>query len=276
MSGDGGRSGACITPLAETASTTAIHAAVIARSDTTKVVLTNRAFAGRCPSPVRGSSAAALPTPLKPMPARNTEAIDVLMIGHRGASRHRPGHTLESYRVGAKMGANFIEPELVATKDGVLIARHDHGDCGAEFRVPPSRRGRPFPDFPDAAVKALRYRTMVSHAAALPGGTRSIVGADGCARTAACVRRITIDAVRWRDDDAFAGQKRQLVAQPVVGEATRTRRPSGSRRSHPLRDRVGAARTSPLLPHEHGDTRAASSAAPAIRFARSAVSIPVA
>ena len=49
-----------------------------------------------------------------------------LIIGHRGASGHRPEHTLEGYRLGAEMGADFIEPDLVSTKDGVLIARHEN------------------------------------------------------------------------------------------------------------------------------------------------------
>ena len=49
-----------------------------------------------------------------------------LIIGHRGASGHRPEHTLEGYRLAAEMGADFIEPDLVATKDGVLIARHEN------------------------------------------------------------------------------------------------------------------------------------------------------
>jgi len=49
-----------------------------------------------------------------------------LIIGHRGASGHRPEHTLASYRLAAEMGADFIEPDLVSTKDGVLIARHEN------------------------------------------------------------------------------------------------------------------------------------------------------
>ena len=49
-----------------------------------------------------------------------------LIIGHRGASGHRPEHTLEAYRLAAEMGADFIEPDLVSTKDGVLIARHEN------------------------------------------------------------------------------------------------------------------------------------------------------
>src|SRR3954471_12978870 len=49
-----------------------------------------------------------------------------LIIAHRGASGHRPEHTLESYRLAVEMGADFIEPDLVSTKDGVLIARHEN------------------------------------------------------------------------------------------------------------------------------------------------------
>jgi glycerophosphoryl diester phosphodiesterase len=49
-----------------------------------------------------------------------------LIIGHRGASGHRPEHTLASYRLAAEMGADFVEPDLVSTKDGVLIARHEN------------------------------------------------------------------------------------------------------------------------------------------------------
>ncbi len=48
-----------------------------------------------------------------------------LVIGHRGASGVLPEHTLEAYRVAIAQGADFIEPDLVITKDGVLIARHE-------------------------------------------------------------------------------------------------------------------------------------------------------
>jgi glycerophosphoryl diester phosphodiesterase len=49
-----------------------------------------------------------------------------LVIGHRGASGHRPEHTLESYGLAIEMGADFIEPDLVSTKDGVLVVRHEN------------------------------------------------------------------------------------------------------------------------------------------------------
>jgi glycerophosphoryl diester phosphodiesterase len=48
-----------------------------------------------------------------------------LVIGHRGASGHLPEHTLEAYALAIELGADFVEPDLVATKDGVLIARHE-------------------------------------------------------------------------------------------------------------------------------------------------------
>ncbi|HEU4459761.1 MAG TPA: glycerophosphodiester phosphodiesterase [Methylibium sp.] len=48
-----------------------------------------------------------------------------LVIGHRGASGYLPEHTLESYALAIELGADFIEPDLVSTKDGHLIARHE-------------------------------------------------------------------------------------------------------------------------------------------------------
>ena len=48
-----------------------------------------------------------------------------VVVGHRGASGYLPEHTLEGYTLAIEMGADFIEPDLVATKDGVLIARHE-------------------------------------------------------------------------------------------------------------------------------------------------------
>ncbi|WP_414657784.1 esterase-like activity of phytase family protein [Deinococcus sp. VB343] len=48
-----------------------------------------------------------------------------IVIGHRGSSGTRPEHTLEAYRVAIEAGADFIEPDLVVTKDGVLVARHE-------------------------------------------------------------------------------------------------------------------------------------------------------
>jgi glycerophosphoryl diester phosphodiesterase len=48
-----------------------------------------------------------------------------LVIGHRGAAGYLPDHTLEGYRLAIKLGADYIEPDLVSTKDGHLIARHE-------------------------------------------------------------------------------------------------------------------------------------------------------
>jgi hypothetical protein len=66
-----------------------------------------------------------------PIPTPNYYNLNTLngqppiVIGHRGASGERPEHTLESYKLAIQRGADFIEPDLVSTKDGVLIARHE-------------------------------------------------------------------------------------------------------------------------------------------------------
>ncbi|MDQ3530908.1 MAG: glycerophosphodiester phosphodiesterase [Actinomycetota bacterium] len=49
-----------------------------------------------------------------------------IVIGHRGASGYRPEHTLASYKLAIDLGADFIEPDLVSTKDHVLVARHEN------------------------------------------------------------------------------------------------------------------------------------------------------
>ena len=49
-----------------------------------------------------------------------------IVIAHRGASGLRPEHTLASYELAIEQGADFIEPDLVPTKDGVLVARHEN------------------------------------------------------------------------------------------------------------------------------------------------------
>jgi glycerophosphoryl diester phosphodiesterase len=47
------------------------------------------------------------------------------VIAHRGASGHRPEHTLAAYELAIESGADFIEPDLVCMKDGVLVVRHE-------------------------------------------------------------------------------------------------------------------------------------------------------
>ena len=49
-----------------------------------------------------------------------------IVIGHRGAPGYRPEHTLASYALAIEQGADFIEPDLVSTRDGVLVARHEN------------------------------------------------------------------------------------------------------------------------------------------------------
>jgi glycerophosphoryl diester phosphodiesterase len=57
---------------------------------------------------------------------RMPAAAAPLVIGHRGSAGYRPEHTLASYALAARMGADFIEPDLVSTKDHVLVARHEN------------------------------------------------------------------------------------------------------------------------------------------------------
>jgi glycerophosphoryl diester phosphodiesterase len=56
---------------------------------------------------------------------RTLDGRPPLIIAHRGASGELPEHTLEAYARAIELGADFIEPDLVATRDGHLIARHE-------------------------------------------------------------------------------------------------------------------------------------------------------
>ena len=103
-----------------------------------------------------------------------------IIIGHRGASGHRPEHTLAGYRLAAEMGADYIEPDLVLTKDGVLIARHENeigGTTDAATKFPDRKRTKTVDgmsvtgwfseDFTLAEIKTLRARERLefrSHA----------------------------------------------------------------------------------------------------------------
>ncbi|MDQ3578878.1 MAG: glycerophosphodiester phosphodiesterase, partial [Actinomycetota bacterium] len=66
------------------------------------------------------SSATATPTE-----TAGVHRAEPLVLGHRGASGYRPEHTLAAYELAARMGADYVEPDLVSTKDGVLVARHE-------------------------------------------------------------------------------------------------------------------------------------------------------
>ncbi|WP_433162192.1 glycerophosphodiester phosphodiesterase [Kribbella sp. CA-247076] len=54
----------------------------------------------------------------------------MLVIAHRGASGYRPEHTPAAYRLAAEQGADYLEPDLVATLDGVLVCRHENEISG--------------------------------------------------------------------------------------------------------------------------------------------------
>ena len=53
-----------------------------------------------------------------------------LVIGHRGSPGYLPDHTLQGYKLAIENGADYIEPDLVSTKDGVLVARHEPNIIG--------------------------------------------------------------------------------------------------------------------------------------------------
>lgn len=65
------------------------------------------------------------PSVINPVPTKKA-----IVYGHRGASGYLPDHTLESYKKGIELGADYVEPDLVMTKDGVLICRHEPNISG--------------------------------------------------------------------------------------------------------------------------------------------------
>jgi glycerophosphoryl diester phosphodiesterase len=90
-------------------------------------------LAGRMRTPVRSVAAliaalallASLPAAAGASDHGGGDNAKPTIYGHRGASGYRPEHTLASYRLAARMGADYIEPDLVETKDHVLVARHE-------------------------------------------------------------------------------------------------------------------------------------------------------
>lgn len=74
--------------------------------------------------------AATVPAGAAPAGTSSTDEATPLVFAHRGASGYRPEHTLAAYRLAIQMGADYIEPDLVSTKDGVLVARHENEISG--------------------------------------------------------------------------------------------------------------------------------------------------
>ncbi|WP_406202765.1 glycerophosphodiester phosphodiesterase family protein [Streptomyces sp. NBC_01017] len=70
-----------------------------------------------------GTAAVAVPTPAAAAPRPSTGPV---VIGHRGAAGWRPEHTAASYTYAVQTGADWIEPDLVPTKDHVLVVRHEN------------------------------------------------------------------------------------------------------------------------------------------------------
>jgi glycerophosphoryl diester phosphodiesterase len=92
------------------------------RTRITKIVLLAFAAVIALVAAVAGSAGSAQ------SPGSNAESP--IVIGHRGASAYRPEHTLASYELAIKMGADYIEPDLVSTSDRVLVARHENEISG--------------------------------------------------------------------------------------------------------------------------------------------------
>lgn len=108
-----------------------------------------------------------------------------IVIGHRGASGYVPEHTLSSYFIAIQQGVDYIEPDLVSTKDGVLVARHENEIGGttdvaehAEFASRKTTKtidgksieGWFTEDFTLAELKTLRARERLPELR--PGNTR--------------------------------------------------------------------------------------------------------
>ncbi|MGE0665043.1 MAG: glycerophosphodiester phosphodiesterase family protein [Sphingomonadales bacterium] len=108
---------------------------------------------------------------LLPVAAVARDDGTAIVIAHRGASGYLPEHTIEAYEKAIDLGADFIEPDLVFTSDGVLVARHDrwlsdstdvadHPEFAARRTVKPGRDEPDWwaEDFTFSELRTLRAR----------------------------------------------------------------------------------------------------------------------
>jgi glycerophosphoryl diester phosphodiesterase len=128
---------------------------------------------------------AAPATAAHPAPATTSDHQAITVFAHRGASGYRPEHTLAAYALAIKLGADYIEPDLVSTKDGVLVARHENEISGttdvadhpefAQRKTTKTVDGKAISgwfteDFTLAELKTLRAKERLP--AVRPGNTR--------------------------------------------------------------------------------------------------------
>ncbi len=157
-----------------------------------------------------------------------------IVIAHRGASGYVPEHTLASYFIAIQQGADYIEPDLVSTRDGILVARHENEIGGTtdvaqhpEFASRRSRRtidgnaveGWFTEDFTLAELKTLRARERIP--ALRPGNVRF----DGQFEIPTLAEILSLaralDGLR-----AAAARARGVPSPPCIGVYPETKHPS--------------------------------------------------
>lgn len=186
--------------------------------------------AGACAQP-------AMSEPARPADRHGRDHRGLIVIAHRGASGYRPEHTLEAYRLAIRQGADFVEPDLVATKDGVLVARHENEISGTtdvasrpEFagrRTTKTVDGAPITgwfteDFTLAELKTLRARERIP--AIRPGNAR-YDGRYGIPTLAEVIRLVKQESRRngrrigiypeTKHPTYFAKEGRRLDGRPI-------------------------------------------------------------
>jgi glycerophosphoryl diester phosphodiesterase len=155
-----------------------------------------------------------------------------LVIGHRGASGYLPEHTLESYTRAIALGADFIEPDLVSTRDGVLIVRHEPNMIATT-------------DVADRPEFAGRRKTIKVDGAD-DTGRRAISPRRSrrCVRTGVCRRtRATTASTRFPPSRRIAlAQAQAMERGRTIGVYVETKHPTWhAEKGLPLEDKLLAA-----------------------------------
>ncbi len=199
-----------------------------------------------CPSPRRGRAATSgghrggMTVTASPSPMRTTRPQDSrpLVVGHRGAAGYRPEHTLASYRLAIELGADYIEPDLVSTRDGVLVARHEN-EIGATTDVadhPEFARRRCHQDRRRPRGHRLVHRGL--HA-----GRAQDAAGQGAAAAAAAREHLVRRPLRGPDLRRDARARR--AGRPAPGR--HDRRLPGDQAPRPTSTRSGSSLEEPLV-----------------------------